>query len=309
MVAGAHTHTDEISTSGRRRESDARRVGRDPWDEFFFRFLDPTRTYSCALWNHPEDTLEQAQLNKIDLALGKCDLRPGMTLLDVGCGWGSALLRAMDTRQVNTIGLTVSRSQYRYVRDQLARGHPCGRVWLQGWEAFDGHADRIVCIDAFEYFHHDSYGEFFQFAHHALPVGGVLLLQTIVGYHRDGRRAHAIEHTGIDDAFMQFLTGTVFAGGPLPAPTGRDPKGVTAYAEDAGFTVTVTGIQAMGPHYATTLDHWASALHEHRDHAIELTGTGIYNAYIRYLTGCADYARRGHIDVMQFTCTKPGTPH
>ncbi|MFI9638156.1 class I SAM-dependent methyltransferase [Nocardia sp. NPDC051929] len=149
-------------------------------------------------------------------------------------------------------------------------------VWLQRWEAFDGHADRIVCIDAFEHFHQDSYGEFFQFAHHALPAGGVLLLQTIVGHHRDERCAHDIEHTGIDDAFMQFLTGTIFAGGPLLPPTGRGSEGVTAYAEDAGFTVT--GIQAMGPHYATTLDHWANALREHRDRAIELTGPDIYNA-------------------------------
>ncbi|MGV9823541.1 class I SAM-dependent methyltransferase [Nocardia xishanensis] len=282
----------------------------DPWDEFFSLFLDPTRTYSCAFWAHPGDTLEQAQLNKIDLALGKCDLRPGMTLLDVGCGWGSVILRAMDTCHVNTIGLTVSRNQYRYARDQLvdrlARGRPCGRVWLQGWEGFDGNADRIVCIEAFEHFRQDRYGEFFDFAYRTLPADGVLLLQTIVGYDRDDLRAHEIQHTHVDDAFMRFLTEMIFAGRPLPPPTGRDPKGVTAYAEDAGFTVT--GIQAMGPHYATTLDHWTDALHEHRDRAIEITGPGIYDAYIRYLTGCADYARRGYIDVMQFTCTKPGPP-
>ncbi|MEU0504528.1 class I SAM-dependent methyltransferase [Nocardia sp. NPDC005998] len=56
------------------------------------------------------------------------------------------------------------------------------------------------------------------------------------------------------------------------------------------------------------LDHWADALHEHRDRAIELTGPDTYNAYLWYLTGCADHARCGRIDVVQFTCTKPGTP-
>ncbi|MEV0033953.1 class I SAM-dependent methyltransferase [Nocardia sp. NPDC050793] len=283
----------------------------DPWDEFFSLFLDPTRTYSCAFWTRPDDTLEQAQLSKLDLVLGKCDLRPGMTLLDVGCGWGSAILRAMDTCGVNTIGLTVSRSQYRYVRDQLAdrlvRGRPCGQVWLRGWEGFDGHADRITCIEAFEHFHRERYADFFDFAYRTLPADGVLVLQTIIGYSSDDLRAREVAHTSADDPFMRFQYETIFAGDPLPPPTGRDPQGVSAYAEDAGFTVT--DIQPLGPHYATTLDHWADALHAHHDRAIELTGPEIYNAYIRYLTGCADHARSGHIDVMQFTCTKPSTEH
>nr|WP_062993586.1 class I SAM-dependent methyltransferase [Nocardia anaemiae] len=275
-------------------------------DEFFALFLDPT--CSCAFWPHPEDTLERAQLAKIDLALAQCDLRPGMTLLDVGCGWGTTMLRAMDTYGVNVIGLTPSRNQYRYVRnllvDRVIRGRPYGGVRLQGWEEFDRRVDRIVCLGAFEPFEH-RYGEFFEFAYRTMPADGVLLLQAIVADNRDELRAHGIQHTSIGDAFMRFLTETVF-GGPLLPPTARDTKGVTAYAEDAGFTVT--GMQSMGPHYATALDHWADALHEHRDRAIELAGSDTYNAYIRYLTGCADYVRGGRIDVMQFTCTKPRAP-
>ncbi|MFI6954486.1 class I SAM-dependent methyltransferase [Nocardia sp. NPDC050408] len=279
-------------------------------DEFFALFLDPTLTPSRAFCPQPDDTLERAQLAKIDLALAQCDLRPGMTLLDVGCGWGSTMLRAMDTYGVNVIGLTPSRDQYRYVRnllvDRVIRGRPYGGVRLQGWEEFDRRADRIVCIGAFEHFERDRYGEFFEFAYRTMPADGVLLLQAIVGDNRDELRGHGIQHTSIDDAFMRFLTETIFGGGPLLPPSGRDPKGVTAYAEDAGFTVT--GMQSVGPHYATALDHWADVLHKHRDRAIELAGPDTYNACIRYLTGCADYARCGRIDVMQFVCTKPGTP-
>ena len=64
-------------------------------DDFFALFLDPSRTYSCAYFEPDDLTLEQAQRAKVDLALGKLNLQPGMTLLDVGCGWGSTLLRAL----------------------------------------------------------------------------------------------------------------------------------------------------------------------------------------------------------------------
>src|SRR6201991_4902298 len=80
-------------------------------NEFFGLFQDPTRTYSCAYYERDDMSLEEAQLAKIDLALGKLDLRPGMTLLDVGCGWGSGMERAVENYDVNVIGLTLSRNQ------------------------------------------------------------------------------------------------------------------------------------------------------------------------------------------------------
>ena len=92
-----------------------------------------------AYFERDDMTLEQAQLAKIDLALGKCDLRPGMTLLDVGCGWGSTMLRALERYDVNVIGLTLSRNKYEHVRKLLAErggGGRRGEVRLQGWEDF-----------------------------------------------------------------------------------------------------------------------------------------------------------------------------
>ena len=81
-------------------------------DDFFRLFLDPSMTYSCAYFPREDMTLEQAQRAKIDLSLGKCDLQPGMTLLDIGCGWGSTMLRAHEKYDVNVIGLTLSDNQY-----------------------------------------------------------------------------------------------------------------------------------------------------------------------------------------------------
>ncbi|PPJ25479.1 class I SAM-dependent methyltransferase [Nocardia nova] len=282
-------------------------------DEFFALFLDPTRTYSCAYWTHPDDTLEQAQSAKIDLALAQCDLRPGMTLLDVGCGWGSTMLRAMDTYGVNAIGLTPHRNQHRYVRDRLVdrlvHGCPYGGVRRQGWQQFDRPVDRIVCIGALEQIHHERYPDFFDFAYRVMPDDGVLLLQTVVAGDPHEAEAHQ-EPALTTEAEFAFLRGTVFASSQLPRSTGHDPRGIKEYAQDAGFTLTRS--QELGSHY-TTLDRWVTSLHEHRDRAIEIAGQQTYDAYIGYLTGCADTFRRGHLTVMQFTFTKPGamppSPH
>ncbi|OXR41870.1 Cyclopropane mycolic acid synthase 1 [Nocardia cerradoensis] len=277
-------------------------------DEFFALFLDPTRTYSCALWTHPDDTLERAQSAKIDLTLAKCDLRPGMTLLDVGCGWGSIMLRAMDTYGANAIGLTGNRHQYRYIRDRLVdrliRGRPYGGVRRQGWEEFDRHPDRIVCIGRLEQLHPHRYPDFFDFAYRILPENGVLLVQTVVTSGRDRSDAHQIRFADTDSVLSPR---TIFPIDRLPPPTGRNPTGLTEYAQDAGFTVT--GTDRFGPHYTTTLQCWASALREHRDRAIELAGHDTYNAYINQMTAYADYFRSGHLDLMQLTCTKTATPH
>ena len=75
-------------------------------DEFFRLFLDPTQTYSCAYFERDDMTLEQAQIAKIDLSLGKLGLEPGMTLLDIGCGWGATMMRAIEKYDVNVVAMS-----------------------------------------------------------------------------------------------------------------------------------------------------------------------------------------------------------
>src|SRR3954465_4926828 len=84
-------------------------------DDFFALFLDPSRTYSCAYFEREDMTLEEAQLAKVDLALGKLGLRPGMALLDVGCGGGATMMRAVERHDVDVVGLTLSRTQTDHV--------------------------------------------------------------------------------------------------------------------------------------------------------------------------------------------------
>ncbi|WP_141681214.1 class I SAM-dependent methyltransferase, partial [Mycobacterium malmoense] len=140
-------------------------------DDFFRLFLDPTQTYSCAYFERDDMTLEEAQLAKIDLALGKLKLEPGMTLLDIGCGWGEALKRAVEKFDVNVIGITLSRNQFEYSKNKLAglRTNRNVEVRLQGWEEFEDKVDRIVTIGAFEAFKMERYAAFFERAYNILP--------------------------------------------------------------------------------------------------------------------------------------------
>src|ERR1700726_2975675 len=105
-------------------------------DDFFRLWLDPTQTYSCAYFERDDMTLEEAQLAKIDLALSKLGLLPGMTLLDVGCGWGSTMMRAINRYDVNVIGLTLSDNQHTRVERAFAESTSSRtkRVLLRGWE-------------------------------------------------------------------------------------------------------------------------------------------------------------------------------
>ncbi len=163
-------------------------------------------------------TLEEAQLAKIDLSLGKLGLRPGMTLLDVGCGWGATMRRAVEKYDVNVVGLTLSKNQAAHVQKSFDEmDNPRSKqVLLAGWEEFDEPVDRIVSIGAFEHFGHERYGDFFKMAYHVLPGDGVMLLHTIT----DLTKQEVIDRglpISIDLLrFIIFIQREIFPSGRLP---------------------------------------------------------------------------------------------
>ncbi|MBW0020027.1 MAG: class I SAM-dependent methyltransferase [Mycobacterium sp.] len=268
-------------------------------DDFFRLFLDPTQTYSCAYFERDDMTLEEAQIAKIDLALGKLGLQPGMTLLDVGCGWGATMRWAIEKYDVNVVGLTLSKNQAAHVQksfDELDSPRS-RRVVLNGWEQFDEPVDRIVSIGAFEHFGHDRYDDFFALANKILPSDGVLLLHTITGLTGPQIAERGLPLTFEMARFIKFIVTEIFPGGRLPSI-----EKVEEHSARAGFTLTRR--QSLQPHYARTLDLWAQALEAHRDEAIEIQSEEVYERYMKYLTGCANSFRVGYIDVNQFTLEK-----
>jgi len=271
----------------------------DVSDDFFALFLGPTMGYTCGYYEHEDMSLDDSQTAKFDLALDKLDLEPGMTLLDVGCGWGGALELAVQKYDVNVIGITLSKNQSEFARKRLAKldTNRSVEVRLQGWEEFEQPVDRIVSIGAFEAFKAERYPLFFEKAYSLLPGDGRMLLHTILAHTQQFFRDNGIKLTISDLKFMQFIGTEIFPGGRLPAV-----EDIEQLAQDSGFTLE--RVHLLREHYARTLDMWAANLLASHDEAIAITSPEIYDRYMKYLTGCADFFRRGITNIGQFTLVK-----
>jgi len=203
-------------------------------DDFYRLFLDSTQTYSCAYFACDDMTLDEAQFAKIDLSLGKLGLQPGMTLLDIGCGWGATMRRAVEGYDVNVIGLTLSENQHDHVEKEFAAldSPRSKRVLLEGWEQFADPVDRIVSIGAFEHFGHDRWERFFKMTCDALPDDGVMLLHTITRLTLDEVKERCIPLSMDAARFAMFIAREIFRGGQLPTI-----GAVEQHATAVGFTV------------------------------------------------------------------------
>ncbi len=269
-------------------------------NEFFRLWQDPSQTYSCAYFEKDDYTLEQAQRAKVDLSLGKLGLKPGMTLLDIGCGWGSTIMRAVEKYDVNVIGLTLSENQKQHIEDHWFANSTSKRnmeVRLQPWEDFDEPVDRVVSIGAFEHFGFNKYDDYFKKTLNLMPDDGVMMLHTIIIPSDAEIKERQLPLTMSRVRFIKFIMDEIYPGGRLPLAAQVEDS-----ATKAGYTVTRK--QFLRPHYARTLDTWASNLESKKDEAIAITSEEIYERFLKYLAGCADLFREGYTDVCQFTCEK-----
>ena len=270
-------------------------------DDFFGLFQDPTRTYSCAYFERDDMTLEEAQIAKADLNLDKLDLKPGMTLLDIGCGWGATMKRALEKYDVNVIGLTLSKNQHAYSEQLLdtvdtTRSH---QVLLRGWEQFSDPVDRIVSIEAFEHFGFERYDDFFKNAYNILPDDGRMTIQSSTAFHPDNYRARGKALTFDLARFIKFIITEIFPGGRIPTADMMVEQG-----EKAGFVVPEC--VSLRSHYVRTLRTWADTLEAKKDQVLAMTTEEVYDRYMRYLRGCQHYFTDEMLDCNLVTYLKPG---
>lgn len=278
----------------------------DKSNEFFKLWLDPSMTYSCAYFERPDMTLEEAQYAKRKLALDKLNLEPGMTLLDIGCGWGSTMRHAVAEYDVNVIGLTLSENQYAHDKAMFDEVDSPRRkeVRIQGWEEFDEPVDRIVSLGAFEHFADgagdagfERYDTFFKKFYNLTPDDGRMLLHTITIPDKEEAQELGLTSPMSLLRFIKFILTEIFPGGRLP----RIPQ-VDYYSSNAGWKVE--RYHRIGANYVPTLNAWADALQAHKDEAIALKGQETYDIYMHYLRGCSDLFRDKYTDVCQFTLVK-----
>ena len=268
-------------------------------DEFFELFLGPTLGYTCAYFERDDMTLDEAQNAKFDLALGKLNLQPGMTLLDIGCGWGGGMQRAIESHDINVIGLTLSRSQREYAQAKLAKvpTHRDVEVRLQVGRSSTARSTGSSASARSNTSATSGTTPSSTWPTTRCPTTERCCCTRICGITQDDAARLGIPLTLRVARFVKFIMTEIFPGGRLPTVSM-----VETHASNAGFQVS--RVQSLQAHYAKTLDQWAAALEAHRADAIAVQSQEVYDRYMKYLTGCADLFRGGYLDVNQFTLDK-----
>ncbi len=145
-------------------------------DELFSAMLDRNKNYTCGYWKNAHD-LEDAQYAKLDLVCRKLQLKPGMRLLDIGCGWGALAKHAAEKYGVSVVGVTISRNQFEFVK-QHCQGLPI-EIYLQDYRDIEGQFDRICSLGMFEHVGDTNYSAYIQVVNRSLAEDGLFLLHTI----------------------------------------------------------------------------------------------------------------------------------
>jgi len=262
----------------------------DIGNAFYQLWLDPTMTYSSAIFRDGDD-LAAAQMAKYRRIVGQLQLQPGARVLEIGCGWGGFAETAAKEAQAHVTGLTLSTEQLAYAQRRLADAGLAERADLRlcDYRDCDGQFDAIASIEMFEAVGESYWPSYFACVARNLKQGGRACIQTIT----------------IDDAlFERYRKGTdfiqqyIFPGGMLPSPS--------EFRRMAGLHgLRVVDEFRFGLDYAETLLQWRRSFLAQRD-AVEAQGfdQGFMLTWEFYLAYCEAAFRAGNTDVMQFTLVK-----
>jgi cyclopropane-fatty-acyl-phospholipid synthase len=269
----------------------------DVSNDFYRMVLGPSWVYSCAVFERPEDSLEQAQANKLELICRKLGLRPGMRLLDVGCGWGSMALHAARHYDVDVVGITISENQAELARQRVVEAGLSDRIEirLQDYrDVNDGPYDAISSIGMFEHVGMANLKRYFETLREQLRPSGRLL------NHQIGRKP--LEPSRIQQRYRNavarngFINRYVFPDGEL-----HEVGTIVSAMQELGFEVR--HMESLREHYAMTLRQWVTNLENNWDAAVAEAGEGKARVWRLYMAATSVNFANGHSQVHQILGT------
>lgn len=260
----------------------------DIGNDFYRLWLDDTLSYSCGYFKNPDDTLYDAQVNKVDYILEKLYLKEGMSLLDIGCGWGFLLIEAAKKYGINGVGITLSLEQHKKFSERIAEEGLEGQLTAELMDYRDlpkyGKTfDRIVSVGMVEHVGRDNYDLFLSCADKVLNPKGLFLLHYISALE---------EHPG-DPWIKKYI----FPGGMIPSL-----REMISLAASRRFYVI--DVESLRRHYTKTLLCWDKGFREHLDEVREMFDDEFIRMWDLYLCSCAATFHNGIIDLSQILMTK-----
>lgn len=254
-------------------------------NSFYSHILGPTMVYSCAVFNSETSSLEEAQTEKVDLICRKLDLRPGMKLLDVGCGWGSLVIHAAKEYGVKAVGVTLSKNQVALAREKISKANldESIEIRLQDYrEVPDRNFDAVSSVGMSEHVGDSNLDLYFSHLHSLIKDKGRILNHCITR-----PRSDQTAKTGA------FIDRYIFPDGELSAPSR-----VTEALHDAGFELRHS--ENLREHYAKTLFKWCENLNSNWDAAVSEVGENRARIWNLYMQMCRIGFESNSIQIHQF---------
>jgi len=266
----------------------------DIGNDFYGLFLGEEMQYSCGYFTQPDNSLDTAQHDKLEMICRKLRLKPDEKLLDIGCGWGGLICHAARHHGVRAHGITLSQTQFEFATAKVKRLGLEDRVTveLRDYSTLEGTYDKIASIGMFEHIGIANMKKYFEKINSLLRDRGILLNHGISRHAKPTRRAARKIRPE-----RRLLLKYIFPGSEL------DNLGhTTDLLEICGFEVH--DIEAWREHYALTTRHWYRNLMAHRDEAINLVGPEKFRMWGLYLAGVSIGFADGSMHICQIVASK-----
>ncbi|MDB4423102.1 class I SAM-dependent methyltransferase, partial [Rhodopirellula sp.] len=291
-----HQFADDMvgRVESRRDNTDYVQFHYDVSNDFYKLFLGDEMVYTCAYFKEWDNSLEQAQRDKMDLICRKLRLQPGDKMLDIGCGWGGLIRHAAMNYGVKSHGITLSQEQHDYTQqkiDEMGLGDQVS-VEICDYADHTGSYDKISSVGMSEHIGTANYPRYFNKINSLLRDRGLMLNHAIA------RRAKANKRQAKKiRPERKFLLKYIFPGSEL-IPVGT----TTDTLENTGFEVH--DVESLREHYALTLKYWSKNLTANKEEAIRLVGPERYRLWAAYMTGGSVGFTAGSIKIYQVLASK-----